>query len=181
MAEIAKENTTNAYVLALDPSNIHTAYMLVSTEDMRPIEYGIVDNEWLIEYIRKLPKRFCIADLAIEGFQSFGMPVGRTVFDTCILIGRFYEAAREAVPAYRHIQYVYRTDEKLCICHTVNANDATIRQALKDIYGEVGTKQHKGFFYGVAKDVWSAFAVAHTYVSMLNGKYRKRDARAYVK
>ena len=66
---------------------------------------------------------------------SYGMPVGKEVFDTCVWIGRFIEAFD------LEYEYVYRKDEKMNLCHSMKAKDSNIRQALIDRFGEVGTKK----------------------------------------
>lgn len=65
------------------------------------------------------------------------MPVGETVFETCVWIGRFIEIMQR-------INYtkIYRKDEKMNICHSMKAKDSNIRQALIDRFGEVGTKRN---------------------------------------
>ena len=97
---------------------------------------------------------------------SYGMPVGREVFDTCIWIGRFVQHCKSfgIEP-----EFILRQQEKLTICHSPKANDATIKQALIDRfapgvsnYGK-GTKKDPGWFYGFRADEWSAYAVAVTY------------------
>ena len=58
---------------------------------------------------------------------------------------------------------IYRIDEKMNLCHSAQAKDANIRQALIDRFGDVGTKRNPGWFYGVSKDVWAAIAVGVTW------------------
>lgn len=66
---------------------------------------------------------------------SYGMPVGKEVFDTCVWIGKFAEASKLKE------EYIYRKDEKMNICHSMKAKDSNIRQALIDRFGVVGTKK----------------------------------------
>ena len=57
---------------------------------------------------------------------------------------------------------------KLELCNSVRANDASIRQAVIDIYGgkdrAVGRKATPGPLYGVSGDVWAALAVGITHL-----------------
>lgn len=99
--------------------------------------------------------------LAVEMIASYGMPVGREVFETCLWIGRFIEAWKG------NYRLVYRRDVKMHICHSAKANDANIRQALIDRYGPgkekaIGKKSSPGPLFGVHKDEWAALAVAVT-------------------
>ena len=74
---------------------------------------------------------------------SYGMPVGKEVFDTCVWIGRFIEDMN-CIPQDRITvtEYIYRKDEKMNICHSMKAKDSNIRQALIDRFGVVGTKKN---------------------------------------
>lgn len=104
-----------------------------------------------------------IDKLVIEMIASYGMPVGKEVFETCVWIGRFVELAKIQ---NIDIAYVYRKDEKMNICHNMKAKDSNIRQALIDRFGPVGTKKNPGWFYGFKADIWSAYAVGITYLDM---------------
>lgn len=145
------------YLLSIDPGNISSAYCLINSKDYSIIEFALVDNEELLNIINKLNFEY----LAIEMVASYGMPVGATVFDTCVWIGRFIEAAIRKGVNYTRI---YRLEEKIEICHDTRAKDANIRQALIDRFGEIGTKKNPGWFYGFKKDIWQAYAVGVTYI-----------------
>lgn len=99
--------------------------------------------------------------VAIEMIASYGMAVGKDVFETCVWIGRFIEAATDPVTL------VYRKDVKMHLCGTMKAKDANIRQALIDMLGKPGTKKNPGPTYGVTGHAWSALAVAVTAVAKL--------------
>lgn len=104
-----------------------------------------------------------VADvLAIEMVANYGMPAGKTLFETCVWIGRFIEAHR----GEHHL--VYRRDVKLYLCNSSRARDANVMQALLDRYGgtrraAVGTKKHPGPLYGFKSHLWAALGVAVTY------------------
>lgn len=95
-------------------------------------------NEELIKLIveNKDSSFFRFSEIVIEMIASYGMPVGKEVFDTCVWIGKFAEASgmKES--------YIYRKDEKMNICHSMKAKDSNIRQALIDRFGVVGTKKN---------------------------------------
>ena len=145
-------------IFAIDPGNIESAFVIVTDDLSKVINKGKVYNEDLLDIIWQVDK---VSHVAIEGIQSYGMPVGKEVFETCYFIGRLQETflrEHEKFPLM-----IYRMEEKLCLCHSVKANDSNIRQALIDRFGVVGTKKNPGFFYGFKKDIWSAMAVATTY------------------
>lgn len=152
-------------ILAIDPGNIESAFVLLD-EKLKPCEAKIVDNVDMLEIIEDYGSNEDI-DLAIEMIASYGMAVGKTVFDTCVWIGRFYETAIQR--DYRYIQYIYRQEEKMNLCHSMKANDSNITQALIDRFAPntrnkgKGVKANPGWFYGFKKDIWQAYAVGVTY------------------
>ena len=155
-------------ILAIDPGNIESAYVVLN-DNLKPIKFEKVDNSEIIEKIYCEDFNEC-DHFVIEMIASYGMAVGKEVFDTCVWIGRFKEAIENI---YVHpANYVYRKDEKMNLCHSMKANDSTIKQALVDrfAYGVgnhgKGSKSNKGFFYGFKADVWAAYAVGVTYHDM---------------
>ena len=93
----------------------------------------------------------------IEMVASYGMAVGRDVFETCRWIGRFTEACEVQ---NRTVHMIFRRDVKLHHCMSARAKDANVRQVLLDKYGSPGTKKNPVLTYGLKKDLWSAFAIA---------------------
>ena len=146
-------------VLAIDPGNEKSAYCFISSETLEPGIFGKVDNDDLISIIN-----LCVYDrIVIERVASYGMAVGRDVFETCEWIGRFKQVVGDC-------DYVYRKDEKMNLCGTMKADDKMIRRALIDRFAKFDKKYGKGklnkpdYFYGVHTDIWSAIAVAVTYL-----------------
>lgn len=152
----------NNYILAIDAGNIESGYCLIEKGTYKPIEFGKINNEQMLMKVIELK----YDKLILEMVASYGMPVGASIFETCVWIGRFIQARN--CPDY---EYIYRKEEKMNLCYSMKAKDSNIRQALIDRFGEVGTKNNKGFFYGFKKDIWSAFAVGCTYLD----KTKKTD------
>lgn len=156
-------------ILAIDPGNIESGYAVIEMPDFKLLEFGKVKNE---ELLADIEDRFVydttIDAVAIEMVASYGMAVGKSVFDTCVWIGRFVQAL-----ANDGVDFVYRKDEKMCLCGSMKAKDSNIRQALIDRYAKHDFKNGKGVkknpdtFYGVSKDVWQAIAVGVTYYEMI--------------
>lgn len=152
-------------ILAIDPGNIESAYVVLD-ENLKPIAFEKCENEGIYDAMGMIFKRYQnITHVAIEMLACYGMPVGKEVFDTCVWIGRFYERIKRVDKGLnlKDIRYIYRKDEKMNLCNSMKAKDSNIIQALKDRFGEKGTKNNPGWFYGFKKDVWQAYAVGVTY------------------
>ena len=140
-------------VMAIDPGPAMSAYCVVDTATYEIVDKGKVENDKLMELV----KTGYFDMMAVECFQSFGMGVGQTVFNTAYYIGRLMQVA-EGLGS--KVRMVYRSEVKMHHCHTMKAKDANIRQALIDRFGEPGTKKKKGKTYGISKDMWSALGIA---------------------
>ena len=136
-------------IIAIDPGTIQSAYVFWLSERKEILDRGILPNEEMLSYLKNTPG---YDGLVIEMVASYGMPVGKEVFETCVWIGRFYQASQTPV----HL--LYRREVKIFLCGSMKAKDGNIRQALLDMLGKDACK-------GVSKDVWSALAVAVTYAS----------------
>lgn len=167
-------------ILAIDPGNTLSGYALIDPETCRPLRVGKIPNDEVLHLVRHTN----YDHLAIEMIASYGMSVGKEVFDTCVWIGRFVQQHlewRDAWPDKEPAAHslVYRRDVKLHHCHSAKAKDANITQALIDrfAYGEPnrgkGTKAAPGWFHGFAADMWQAYALA-----VLTADKQRTDAPA---
>ena len=152
-------------ILAIDPGNIESAYCIADSKTYQIIEKGKIENEKLSLAIQHAE----YDKLVIEMVACYGMPVGKEVFDTCVWIGRFIQ---EAYELGIDCDYIYRKEEKMNLCNSMKAKDSNIRQALIDRFGTAGTKKNPGWFYGFKADIWSAYAVAVTYLDKEKGKLK---------
>lgn len=140
-------------IIAIDPGTTESAWLVWNTS-LKLLESScIVPNDEILRMIIKFNPTFTV--LAIEMIASYGMPVGREVFETCVWIGRFIQAWR--AEDYR---LVFRKDVKLHLCGTTRAKDGNVRQALIDKYGPPGTKKQPGTLYGIKSHLWAAMAIA---------------------
>jgi hypothetical protein len=124
-------------ILAIDPGTAESAWMVL--EDGLPFagDFGKAPNA---EVRILLLQAADIDAVVIEEVRSYGMPVGREVFDTVRWCGRFEEAAlSRGIP----VEWLGRKD--------VGGDSAK------------GTKRSPGVLYGVAGDVWSALGVGVTW------------------
>lgn len=152
-------------VLGIDPGNVLSAYMVMDSETLKPIEFAKLSNGALNDMLRDGTIKY--DEAAIERVQSFGMPVGKSVFQTCEEIGRLSEIIESHG---KNVSYIYRQDEKLHICHDSRAKDANIRRALIERFAAFdfetgkGTKKNPDWWYGMKADTWSAAAICLTYI-----------------
>lgn len=159
-------------ILAIDPGNIESGVVIIDENTLEPCFAEKMNNEELLENIYSKFEIFNrYNDVAIEMVASYGMAVGKTVFDTCVWIGRFKEAINNVFPGI-DVQDIYRKDEKMNLCNSMRAKDSNIIQALIDRFASntpnkgKGSKKEPGWFYGFKKDIWQAYAVGVTYYDM---------------
>ena len=154
-------------ILSVDPGTERSAYLVydpvATAYPLVALAGGIVANE-MLRWALASHQVLCVADiLVIERVESYGMPVGREVFDTVFWSGRFVEAWGGS------FVLMPRRAVKLHLCHSSRATDATLRQALIDMFGGrargVGKKKTPGPLYGISKDLWSCLALAVTYAA----------------
>lgn len=158
-------------IFAIDPGPVESGFVqaLYEGKTVKHVYgHGKYQNQQIADFLRANYRR-SESEIAVEMIASYGMAVGREVFETCVWIGRFLEAAGipQAIAA-RHL--VYRLEEKQTLCHSTKAKDSNIIQALVDKYAPgqpnhgKGTKKTPGFFYGFSRDAWQAMAVAVTWL-----------------
>ncbi len=145
-----KPDTT---IIGIDPGNTHSAAVVLHHGQISPSHVYLPNEEFLVWLdVAASPSDTIVCEM----IASYGMPVGREVFETCVFIGKLIER-------YPRILRVTRTQVKSTICHSAKAKDSNIRQALLDTYGPPGTKNSRGQTYGLSGDKWAALAVATAY------------------
>ena len=152
-------------ILALDPGDTQTGYCFIDADTLRPLRFGKEDNQNVLLLVQLEAYDLLVS----ERVASYGMAVGRNVFETCEWVGRYTQASHAPV------EYIYRREEKLHICHDSRAKDSNIRRALIDRFAQHdlkngrGTKKKPDWFYGFKKDVWAAYAAGITYIEKEKG------------
>lgn len=150
----------------------------MDTETFEACEFDKTDNQELLSRIawweRKAGNGHPVFDLAvIENIVgSYGASIGKTTFDTAIMIGRLEQALYSFVP----VEKIPRQSIRAHLCPKMRANDKTVRDALIarfarfDLERGKGSRNRRDFFYGFSSDVWSAFAVGVTWIDRRNVK-----------
>ena len=164
-------------LLALDPGSTQSGLVEYDYRTNSVLHHRVVDNEAILQliYLGHGVQKFDY--LALEMIASYGMSVGKTVFETCIWIGRFIQQW-----GGKNYTLIPRHDIKMHLCHTKNSSNANVREALIDRWGgpavAIGNEKvsiecagkkaklgrtAKGPLFGVASHEWSALAVAVTW------------------
>lgn len=141
-------------LLAIDPGCHESAWLVY--DDGEIVAFG-KDSNIVVREVIVAGHGMESDHLAIEMIASYGMAVGKEVFETCVWIGRFIEAWG------KDPSLVYRREVKMHLCGSMKARDSNIRQALIDRFGPPGTKANPGGTFGISKDVWAALGVAVTF------------------
>lgn len=137
---------------------MESAYCIIDSETYKPEAFSKMENDRLLGFMQA--NSIGYDKVIIEMVASYGMAVGKEVFETCVMIGQIKQ---KAIENDIFVDFIYRKDEKMNLCQSMRAKDSNIRQALIDRFGVVGTKKNPGWFYGFKKDIWSAYAVGVTY------------------
>lgn len=172
-------NLNKNILLAIDPGDVQSAFCFIDTETYKPLYFAKEDNSIAMtnisSYIEINNDINNVPNVAIEMIASYGMGVGKTVFDTCVWIGRF----SERLESYGcKINYVYRKDETMNLCGSMRAKDSNVRIALVDRFAKFdykngkGTKKNPDWFYGFSADIWAAYACGVTWIDAQKGIYK---------
>lgn len=161
-------------VLGIDAGSEKSGWVVFDTETFKVVHKGISPNK---ELTQLLGGGYDVA--ALEMIASYGMPVGKTTFDTCLWIGRFCQKIEDNG---KKTNLLYKKiDINPTICGSNKAKDSNIRQAILDMFPangggktpQIGVKNNQGDLFGVSSHMWSALAVALTY-SLQNNLIERR-------
>lgn len=154
-------------IFAIDPGCEESGYAWLASGVIATS--GVLPNTQVLSLLKSWPREMSGISLAIEMVASYGMAVGKEVFETVRWIGRFQQAWSDP----ESVILVYRKDVKLNLCQSLRAKDTNIRQALIDRIGPQGTKKEPGPTYGVKSHAWAALAVA---VTAADQELKQREA-----
>jgi hypothetical protein len=163
--------TASPFILAIDPGSERSAFVGIDRRSGDVVCHGILANDELLEQLRSLTIVRNLGGtlgtvVAIEELKSFMQRVGYEVFTTIRWAGRFEEACHN----YLGVVLLGRKEIVGHLVGTARGSDADVRAALVDRYGgaggkaaAIGTVKAPGPLHGLAKDEWSALAVAVTH------------------
>lgn len=153
---------SDSIVIAVDPGTTESAFVVF--DGKRVTDHGIEPNARVAGYLRRYAAGANVAGVVLEQIESFGMAVGREVFETVFWTGRLFQVARDQ--AGDRVSRMPRRAVKLHLCGSMKAKDPNIRVALMDRFGgerAKGTKRAPGPLYGISSHEWAALAIAVTW------------------
>lgn len=146
-------------VFAIDPGPEVSSWVIWDGE---VVHSGTISNEMVLTFASITD----VDRVVLEMVASYGMAVGKEVFETVFWIGRFFERYAELNP-----ERMFRREVKSHLCGSQKAKDSNIRQALIDRFGPPGTKKCPGVTYGLKGGEWQAFALAVTWMDRHTGTF----------
>lgn len=144
-------------IAAIDPGSEKSA--IVIWDGISVAHKAILENSELLCMCRDQFLPWKLSAFVCERVECYGMPVGKEVFETVYWSGRFMEAS---ISKGTRFHLIPRREVKLHLCGTMKAKDGNIIQALKDRFGDKGTKKEPGVTFGMNSHLWQAFALATT-------------------
>ena len=142
-------------IVAIDPGPKESAFVRYDPLCQELLDFGKEPNG---KFIGEGWEPFKGDSIFIEMIASYGMPVGKEVFETCVFIGKLLNTYQWEWNTHRLTRHMV----KLHVCKSARANDANIRAALIDRFGGTPAIKKGGPLYKVSGDVWAALAVAIT-------------------
>lgn len=144
-------------ILGLDPGPTATGFAFVDASAGQ-IERVLASGHSANSQIRAMLQQTPADVVALEMIASYGMPVGKDTFETCVWIGRFEETMDRRNTVFQ-LRFT-RPEVMQALCHSSRAKASNVRQALIDLIGPVGTKKAPGPLYGVTGHAWAALGIA---------------------
>ena len=114
-------------VIGLDPGTRDSAFVVFLENTV--MRADVLPNEAVVEFLAAWVSSERTV-LVIEQIESFGMAVGREVFETVFWTGRMAQAWTP-----KPFDRLPRRVIKQHLCHTSRATDGNIRQAIMDRFG----------------------------------------------
>jgi hypothetical protein len=156
-------------VIGVDPGQRDSAYVILEKKQ---------GNEWVVQaedilensLLRDLVRAFLVYASAhsiyivIEKMVNYNQKVGASTFDTIEWIGRFKQSWEHEA----HWLEIESMPRRAAVGHLCefgkSGSDKYVREALIKRFGDPGTEAAPGVLYGFSNHLWSALAIAVTYV-----------------
>ena len=163
-------------VCGIDPGPEKSGFVIYDTINKEIIDKAILQNEDFLKKMQLLPypqsKSIHCYDVAIEYTLNFFIRthyVGAETNMTNLWAGRFIQ---KALDLGLNCKWYHRNEIKTYLCGNASAGDPDVSMAVRDRFPatgggkrpQIGTKKKPGPLFGIHDDIWSALAVAITYV-----------------
>lgn len=139
-------------VIGIDPGTKQSAYVAWDGEFVR--ELGTVENPALAKYLRTADRAACVV---FESVESYGMNVGRSIFQTIFWTGRLFQIARDTIGP-KQVSRLPRRAVKKHLQLGPGAGDKDVRRALIR-----RLDRHPEQWHNLKSHQWSALAIAVTW------------------
>lgn len=147
-------------IYAIDPGPETSCLVILEASRLAISRAEDFENEILRTELGKMFAPPDKAILVIEQVQSYGKPVGSSVFDTVFWSGRFCErwGGYEGQHWFRMSRP--KVSGVLIGSPEIKKQAGAVMQRLLDIVGPKGTKKKPGPTHGISKHKWEALALA---------------------
>lgn len=106
-------------IIAIDPGTHFSAVVIWKNKAIQ--SHWKIANAEVLRLMKSLTKDIPTT-LCVEMIASYGMPVGREVFETAVWIGRYIQCWLDIEPYSTH-HLIYRRDVKVYLCGSMKAKD----------------------------------------------------------
>lgn len=165
------------YILAIDPGYEDSGFVFLSLDEYNKFDIlnrDHINNNDIILLIMQKNILHGNIELVIETIVSYGNNIGQSTIDTAIWAGQFF---RQGKCLGLKTSFISRSEVQLNLCNNKRAKPKNMKQALKDRFGDFGTKKNPGRLYklkgagnGKVDHIWSALELVITYIDKNYGE-----------
>lgn len=142
-------------VIGVDPGTTKSAY--VAWDGASIHEIGTEANPQVAKYLRSTQARTALRTVVVfESIESYGMAVGREIFETIFWTGRMFQIARDTIGP-KNVYRLPRRAIKKHLCRSNRVKDKHIRAALLKRF------ENQHWEKLITSHQWAALAVAVTW------------------
>lgn len=160
-------------LFSIDPGPSDSAYVILSLKTNNSftiLDKDHINNDKIMDTILKTSVMYSKFYIVIETIVSYGNLIGQSTIDTAIWAGQFYRFGK---CLNLDTNFLSRPEVQLNLCNNKRAKPKNMKQAIKDRFGDFGTKKNPGRLYnlkGTGKSkidhIWSAFELAITFIDL---------------
>lgn len=163
------EQSKAVNVVGIDPGTYESAAVKIRFNNLSCEISDLIyaDNTAVLEKLKDMTHDCDL--VTIEMISSRGAPVGKSVFLTCLWIGRFMEH----VANLQSIHFLSRPEVNYLMCGRRTVSDSIIRNKLINTYAEKFNDTQR--LRDIKYDLWLALAAAHASVMIPPKEYKNHS------